>query len=111
VPTNYAVPIGLRGPGRRTPDTRASLFIRDALLAEAATLFCRGASSNAAASAIYRRLALYRAGAWRRHRAEQQLPPVLVGRIEELLWHVLKARDVLPSQRSIRLAIDVAKKR
>ncbi|WP_461349877.1 hypothetical protein [Bradyrhizobium liaoningense] len=97
-----AEPTSLRGPGRRTPNTRATIFIRDTLLVEAALLFHRGVSNSAAAAAIHRRLALYRAGGWRRHRADEQLPTALVGKIEELLWHLLKQHDALPSERTIR---------
>lgn len=111
VDPDAAEPIGVRGPGKRSAETRASLYLRDAMIAEAATLFCPGMSSNAAAATIHRQLVRYREGAWRRHRSEEHLPATLVGKVTEIFWHCLKARDVLPSQRSIRLAIDVAKKR
>jgi hypothetical protein len=100
-----------RGRGRRLPATMATIYIRNALLVEMAKLFHRGASNHAAAAAIRKRLALYRAGAWRRHCAEETLPAALVGKIEELLWFVLKQRDAVPSERTIRAALDAAKKR
>lgn len=106
-----AEPLGLRGVGRRLPSTRAALHIRNSLLVEAALLFHRGASNYAAASAISKRLALYRSCGWRRHRVEDELPLALVGKIEELFWHVLKERDGLPSERTIRAVLDAEKKR
>lgn len=110
VDLDAADPISLRGPGKRSPDTRASIYIRDAVLVEAAALFCAGMSSNAAAEIIHKKLVRYRAGAWRRHRIEEHLPAELVGKVTELFWHSLKARDVVPAARSIRAVIDAAKK-
>ncbi|WP_027518270.1 hypothetical protein [Bradyrhizobium sp. WSM1417] len=106
-----AAPLRLRGPGRRTSDTRASIYIRNAMLVEAAALFCGSTSSNAAAQALHRQLARYHEGAWRRHRSEEHLPAGLVGKVTEIFWHALKARDAVPAARSIRLALDAAKKR
>jgi hypothetical protein len=107
--TDDAAPI-TRGPGRRSPSTLATIYVRNALLIEAALLFHRDKSNHAAAAAICKRLALYRAGAWRRHRAKEALPPDLVGKIEELLWFVLKEHDAVPSERTIRAVLDAARK-
>lgn len=110
VDPDAAEPIGVRGPGKRSAETRASLYLRDAMIAEAATLFCPGMSSNAAAATIHRQLVRYRGGAWRRHRSEEHLPATLVGKVTEIFWHCLKARDALPSERTIRAALGAAKK-
>jgi hypothetical protein len=49
--------------------------------------------------ALFRtKLSLYRSGAWQRDRSEALPPPRLAGRIDALLWGVLKVRDHVPSE-------------
>lgn len=97
--------------GKRLPSTRTDLMLRDAFIADAVLAFFPALSATSAARELSRRMSLYHGGAWRRHRAEAQLPARLVGRPEELFWHIFRLRDAVPSQRVIRRAIDRARKR
>jgi hypothetical protein len=95
----------LDGRGHRLPATLAAIERRNGLLCEAADRFCVGLSGRAAASWLHTRLGRYQAGAWRRDRSEALCPARHAGRIEESLWMILKARDVVPSERSIRAVL------
>jgi hypothetical protein len=102
-PLNDATPVERRG--RRTEATTRSIATRNRLLIEAAARHCAGQSSRSAASALRGALVRYREGAWRRHRVEDQCPVRLVGRLDEYLWRILRARDHVPSERTIRRAL------
>jgi hypothetical protein len=93
------------GRGRRTAATLDAIACRDALLVEAARRYCAGMSDRAAAAMLHTKLARYRAGAWRRTRVEAQCPPRHLGRLDELLWQLLRLRDAIPSERLIRLVL------
>jgi hypothetical protein len=95
--------------GHRLPSTLDEINHRDRLLAEAAAIFLRG-SSRAAARQLRRVLSRYAQGAWRRHCTEVECPVRLRDRIDEYLWRVLKVRDYVASERTIRAAIDEARK-
>jgi hypothetical protein len=71
--------------------------------------FMPGWSSRAAAHALHTALSRYQCGAWRRHRIEDQCPARLCGKLEAHCWHILRARDAVPSERTIRAAIDAAR--
>jgi hypothetical protein len=64
-------------------------------------------SDRAAAAMLYIKLARYREGAWRRHQSENLVPPRLAGRIEALMWCVLKCSDRLVSEITIRRALAI----
>jgi hypothetical protein len=49
-------------------------------------------------------LSRFRAGRWQRDRVEATCPPRHRGRIEAMLWTILKVRDVVPSEAAIRRA-------
>lgn len=98
------------GRGRRSLDTRVAILVRDATIAEAALRFYPLMSSVAAARVLHAGLSRYQSGAWRRHRTEENMPARLAGRVEGMYWFVLKMRDALPSERTIRAAIDASKK-
>jgi hypothetical protein len=98
-----AVP--LDGRGHRTPATRLMQDERDHYLREAARLHCIGMSDRQAAATLQVRLARYREGAWRRDSSEALMPPRLAGRLDGLLWCVLKVRDRLVGERLIRAVL------
>jgi hypothetical protein len=93
------------GPGHRLPMTLLRLRVRDLFLQLAAEAHCTGMTNSAAAAWLHRKIARYRECAWIRHRAEDECPPKLAGRVEALLWCVLKCRDRVPSERLIRLVL------
>jgi hypothetical protein len=93
------------GRGHRTPATLLSLSERDHFLRAAVDHHCTGMSDRAAAAMLHAKLARYREGAWRRDRVEALPPPRHRGTITELLWCVLKVRDRVPSEMTIRRAL------
>ncbi|WP_036053937.1 hypothetical protein [Bradyrhizobium sp. URHD0069] len=99
----HAVPVD--GRGRRTPLTLLHLSVRDHFLRAAADIYCTGMSDRAAAAVLRTKLARYREGAWRREASEPSMPPRLAGRLDGLLWCVLKVRDRLVSERLIRAVL------
>ncbi len=93
------------GRGHRSVALLAALADRDRLLCEAAARFCVGMSGREAARYLHSALARYRAGAWQRTRVEATCPARHAGRIDELLWAILKSRDATPSETLIRAAL------
>jgi hypothetical protein len=100
----FAGAVPFAGRGHRTPQTLLSISERNKLLSEA-TKFYPGASERETARCLRIALLRYRAGAWRRTRVETQCPPRHRGRLVELLWMILKVRDQVPSERTIRRAL------
>jgi hypothetical protein len=96
--------------GHRTPATLAAIDERDRLMSEAVAMFMPGISSRRAAHRLHDALVRYACGAWRRERAAPSCPLRHAGRIEAMLWEILRVRDHIPSERVIRRAIDAAKK-
>jgi hypothetical protein len=90
------------GPGHRSADTLLRLDERDRYLREAASRFCIGMSDRQASEFLRMKLTRYRSGAWRRHQAENLMPPKLAGRIEASCWRILKCRDAIPGDRLVR---------
>jgi hypothetical protein len=64
-----------------------------------------GLSHRQAAEAMGAKLTRYREGGWRRDRAEDLCPARHHGRIEALLFEVLRVRDANVSARTIRKAL------
>ena len=95
----------LDGRGRRSPTDILSRTARDYLLRLAAERHCQGLSDRQAAEMLRTKLARYALGAWRRDRAEDLCPARHHGRIEAVLWEVLRTRDMIPSSRTIRKAL------
>jgi hypothetical protein len=91
--------------GRRPPVDVLARAIRDHLLRVAAERFCTGMSERAAAAFLRTKLILYRQGSWQRDRSEPQCPDRHRGTIKELLWTLLKTRDAIPGDRTIRAAL------
>jgi hypothetical protein len=97
--------VRIDGRGRRTPLTVLRLSVRDHFLQAAADIYCTGMSDRAAAAWLHKRLARYRECAWRRDRALGECPPRLAGRINAVMWCVLKCSDRLVSERLIRAVL------
>jgi hypothetical protein len=92
------------GRGRRTPRVRLALDERNALLIEAAQFF-PGCSDREVARLIRTALLRFQLGSWRRDRSEALCPPRHAGRLDAVLWCLLKIRDAIPSERLIRLVL------
>jgi hypothetical protein len=107
-PSAFADAAPLDGRGRRTPLTLLHLSVRDLFLRAAADIYCSGMSDRAAAAWLHTKLARYRECAWHRDRVEELCPPRLAGRIEGLMWCVLKCADRVVSERLIRLVLSAA---
>ena len=97
------VPVDARG--RRPPADVVARTIRDHLLRTAAARFCVGVSDRQAAMMLRAKLDRYRLGAWRRDRVEVQCPARLKGALNELFWTLLKIRDAVPGDRTVRAAL------
>jgi hypothetical protein len=92
------------GRGRRTPATLLQLDERRRYLIEAAQFF-PGSSDREIARRLRIALLRYREGAWRRTRAEALCPPRHAGRLDATLWCLLRVRDAIPSERTIRAVL------
>ncbi len=95
------------GRGHRSPATMLALNERDVFCREAAepsSAECRVVQTRGGSDAA-RQAARYREGAWRRDRAEALCPPRLAGRIDALMWCLLKCSDRVVSERTIRRAL------
>ena len=98
-----AMPVDARG--RRPPADVLARAIRDHLLRTAADRFCAGMKDRPAAAKLRTKMIRYCEGSWRRDRDEMQCPDRHRGSITELLWTILKIRDAVPSDRTIRAAL------
>jgi hypothetical protein len=91
--------------GKRLPETLQAIAQRDALLREAAARFCAGATHHQAAEMLRTKLLRYQTSAWRRDRAQPECPSRLAGRLDALLFQILRTRDHVPSGVTIRRAL------
>jgi hypothetical protein len=98
-----AVPIDRRG--HRSYEFDLRLIERDKYLREAAARFCAGMSDRQAAAMLRTKLMRYREGGWRRDASETTPPTRLAGRIEAYCWRILKSRDAIPGDRTVRDAL------
>jgi hypothetical protein len=98
-------PLVPAGPGHRTPQTLLLLDERDKLLREARARFCIGMSDRAAAKFLRDHLGRYRQGRWRRDAACLTCPPQHHGRLEQVMFCILKSRDHVPSEMTIRRSL------
>jgi hypothetical protein len=78
---------------------------RDALLREAAARFCAGMTDHQASALLHVKLLRYQTSAWRRDRAEAECPLRLAGRLDAVLWQILKTHDHVCSAMTIRRAL------
>lgn len=99
----HVTPVDARG--RRPPADVLARAIRDHLLRTAADRFCAGMKHRRAAAMLRSKLIRYREGAWRRDGVEVQCPDRHRGTVTELLWTILKIRDAVPGDRTVRAAL------
>ena len=92
------------GRGRRTPQTMLLLDERRALLVEAAR-FYPGLSQRETARRLRIALQRYQLGRWRRTRADLTCPKDHAGKLTGVLWMLLRVRDHVPSEMTIRRAL------
>jgi hypothetical protein len=88
----------------RTPAVRLALDERDRYLVEAAK-FYPGCSDREIERPLRIALSTYRAGRWRRDRAEALCPAQHRGKLTQTLWCLLKSRDAIPSERLVRAVL------
>ena len=81
------------------------LSVRDHFLRAAADIHCTGMSDRQAAAWLHKKLARYRECAWQRDRVEECCPSRLAGRVDGLMWCVLKCSDRVVSEMTIRRAL------
>lgn len=95
-------------PGQRSVRTRAAIAERDRLVAEAAAEFFSDEPPAAQARAIHERWTRYATSGWRRERALSTLPSIRHGKIEGRIWQIMKVRDFVLKERSIRGILDAS---
>ena len=93
----------LDGRGKRTPQTLLRLDERDRYPIEAAGHF-PGLTDREIARRLRIALMRYREGRWRRSRTDLTCPHE-AGNLTGLLWMLLKVRDAIPSERTIRAVL------
>jgi hypothetical protein len=98
----HVVPVD--GRGRRTLQTQLQIYERDKLLVEAAKYF-PGASDCEIARRLHIALVRYRNGRWRRDGSEATCPVQHCGKLMQALWCLLKTRDAIPGERTIRAVL------
>ena len=94
--------VQIDGRGHRSYELELRLSERNHFLREAARLHCVGMSDRQAAEFLRTKLSRYHSGAWRRHQAENLMPPMLEGRVEAWCWRILRCRDTIPGDRLLR---------
>lgn len=97
--------LGIREAGSqgRTPQFMAALDERDRLLREAARDFLPDLLEAHQARELHRRWTLYEASGWRRGERSLPVAPAHgVGTLEGRLWAVLRLRDNVLGERTIR---------
>jgi hypothetical protein len=99
----HAAPIEDRNHGR-TPAVLLVLDERNDLI-RAAARFYPAASDREIARRLRTALLRYQTGRWRRDRAEATCPPQHRGTLTATLWMILKTRDALVAERTIRRAL------
>jgi hypothetical protein len=93
------------GRGHPTPAEMVSRAERDRYLREAAAFYPRDCADREVALQLRKALLIYRAGSWRRDQNEALCPVQYQGTLKQALWCVLKSRDLVPSDRTIRAAL------
>jgi hypothetical protein len=91
------------GVGQRSPSTLLLLDERRVLLRAAAAHF-PGLSHREIARRLRTALMRYRDGRWRRTCTELR-PPHPPEKIDAVLWMILRVRDAVPSEMTIRRAL------
>jgi hypothetical protein len=93
------------GPGHPTPVEMLSRNERDRYLREAVAFYPPGCGDREIARQLRKALLIYRAGPWRRDQNESLCPVQYRGSLKQALWCVLKSRDRVAGDRTIRAAL------
>ena len=91
------------GPGHRLRSTLDAIDRRNALLVDAGRRFFFG-SDREIARRLHAAILRYQTGAWRRSRSDLTCRHQ-VGRLDAVLWQLLRLHDRTPSERLIRMAL------
>jgi hypothetical protein len=102
---SHVEPIDGRSHGR-TPQTQLLIDERDTLLTEA-TQFYPSLSRREVARKLHAALSIYRGGRWRRDGVQATCPMQHRGKLLQTMWMILKVRDHVPSETTIRRALGV----
>jgi hypothetical protein len=92
------------GRGKRSNETLLRIDERDRYLIEAARLY-PGYRDREIARRLRTALSIYRGGRFDRDRACEVCPVQHRGKLTEVLWMILKVRDHVPSEMTIRRAL------
>ncbi|MFZ0853163.1 MAG: hypothetical protein WAO08_28685 [Hyphomicrobiaceae bacterium] len=92
--------------GKRTPQTLQAIAERNALLVEAACHF-QGLSAREVGRRLHVALVRYQQGRWRRSRIDPVCPHE-PGTLAAALWEILRCRDHIVSERTIRAVLSRA---
>jgi hypothetical protein len=98
-----AVPVD--GRGKRSNETLLRINERDRYLMEAARFYPNASGDREIARQLRTALLNYRNGRWRRDRAEALCPPQHKGKLVQTLWCLLKTRDAIPGDRTVRAVL------
>lgn len=93
------------GPGQRSAQTTAILAERDHHLRAAAAEFYPGLPPAHQARELHARWTHYRASGWHHERALDAAPLFRAGTLQARLWAVLRLRDFVPSERTLRAVL------
>jgi hypothetical protein len=104
IPSAFDDAAPVDGRGHRTNETLLRLNERDRYLIEAAR-FYPDMSNRETARQLRIALSTYRAGRWRRDRSEATCPTQHQAKLTATLWAILKTKDALVSDRTIRRAL------
>ncbi|MGY4472841.1 hypothetical protein [Bradyrhizobium sp. USDA 3364] len=88
-------------PGQRRVPTQLIEEQRNRLIWLAAVQFYPSASPSSQAEQLHAALSRYSASAWLRERTEERCP-AQTGTLRAACWAILKVRDYVPSDRTIR---------
>lgn len=95
--------LGLRTkPGQRSSQTQRILIERDRLVCEAAKEFWPDETNSEQARNLHQHWTRYAASAWPRERALERVPDRRAGSVEARLWAIMRVKDHVISERSIR---------
>jgi hypothetical protein len=100
------IELPLDGRGRRSNETRLRIDECATLQREGARFFA-AASDREIARRLHQALSRYATGAWRRERTCDVCPVRHRGKVTAALWMILKTRDAIPSDRTIRRTLAI----
>ena len=99
----HSVPVD--GRGKRTRQTELLISGRNRYLVAARRFYPDDMSDREVARRLRSALSIYRGGRWERDRSELTCPPQYRGKLLQMMWLILKSRDAVPSEMTIRRTI------